>query len=266
MTNAAHHWNPADYARHSRGQEQWARELFSLLRLRADESLLDVGCGDGRLTAELAQMVPRGRVVGVDSSREMIVHASEHFPPAQFPNLKFQHANVISMSFHHEFDVVYSNAVLHWVRDQKKAVAAIAKALKPGGRCVLQMGGKGNGAGVISVFEHCLKEQFGIESQDRLNIPYVFSAPQEFRQWLEEAGLVPGSVELIEKDMIHANRSAFTGWLRTAWLPYAETAEPEQRDQFLETVTTRYIREHPLDKEGQVHVGMVRLQVLARKE
>lgn len=140
MHPAVHPWNPADYARHSQGQERWAKELFALLAPKPHERVLDIGCGDGRNTAELAAMVSAGAVVGVDRSPEMIKFAQEHFPPARFPNLSFLQADATALPFNAEFNAVFSNAVLHWVLDHKPVLTGIARSLRPDGRCVLQMG------------------------------------------------------------------------------------------------------------------------------
>jgi trans-aconitate 2-methyltransferase len=259
LQNTSHSWNPADYARHSQGQERWARELLTLLAPQPQESVLDIGCGDGRITAEIAGLVADGRAVGIDRSAEMIGFAQEHFPPEQFPNLRFLQADASALPFDGEFDAVFSNAALHWVLDHKPVLAGISRSLRPGGRCVLQMGGKGNGVDVSHIFDACLGE-------DRLSaIPYGFHGAAEYRIWLRAAGLKPDSVELIEKDMVHSSREAFIGWLRTAWLPYTSRVPEERRDDLLESVTDCYLREHPTDGDGCVHVRMIRLQVLAHK-
>lgn len=255
-------WNPGDYARHSSGQELWAKELLQLVALEPRESLLDVGCGDGRVTAQIAALAPFGRVVGVDSSAEMVHFAQRQFPAAAHPNLTFVQADAISLPFHSQFDVVFSNAALHWIRHHPPVLAGIARSLKPAGRCVLQMGGKGNGVGVIRAFELCFQTW---DLGDSFACPYGFHAPQDYRQWLEQAGLVADSVELIEKDMLHADRDVFTGWLRTAWMPYSSRVAESRRDQFLRDVTAQYLKMYPADDAGQVHVQMVRLQVLAHK-
>ncbi len=157
MSNPPHQWNPTDYAQHSQGQERWAKELFRLLAPQPHESILDLGCGDGRHTAELSRLVPGGRVVGVDRSPAMVAYAREHFPATQFPNLTFLEADASALPFDAEFDAVFSNAVLHWVLDHRPVLAGIARSLRPGGRCVLQMGGKGNGDEVVAAIEDCLR-------------------------------------------------------------------------------------------------------------
>jgi hypothetical protein len=108
-------WNPEDYAQHSDAQLKWARELRSRLNLRGDESLLDVGCGDGKITADFAKTIANGRVIGVDSSPEMVNYASQTYPTSQYPNLQFLCMDARSLVLAETFDVVFSNATLHWV-------------------------------------------------------------------------------------------------------------------------------------------------------
>ena len=189
----------------------------------------------------------------------MIAFATKHFPQRQFPNLHFRQADAGALRFRAKFDAVFSNAVLHWIVDHKPVLAGIFRSLRPGGRCVLQMGGKGSGADVIRVFDACLGKA------KPSAIPYGFHGAEEYHVWLREAGLQPDSVELIEKDMVHSSREAFVGWLRTTWLPYTSLVPEERRDDLLKSVTECYLRDHPADREGWVHVRMIRLQVLAHK-
>src|SRR5258706_15516090 len=83
-------WNAADYAANSTVQQAWARELIAKLNLRGDEHILDVGCGDGKVTAEIARAVPRGSVTGADASPQMIGFAKKTFPAEKFQNLRFR--------------------------------------------------------------------------------------------------------------------------------------------------------------------------------
>jgi trans-aconitate methyltransferase len=269
MQTTAHEWNPADYARHSQGQQRWAKELIGLLELQPWESVLDLGCGDGRNTAQISRLVPQGKVIGVDRSKEMVRYAREHFSSGRFPNLSFEQADAAQLPFNSQFEVVFSNAVLHWVKDHPSVLSGIARSLRPRGRCVLQMGGKGNGEGVIAAFDECLaRPEWQPErqsDQQPYEFPYSFHHPADYREWLNNAGLLADAIELIEKDMVHSDRSAFTGWLRTAWLPYCERMDAGRREGFLEAVTDCYLRRNARDQAGQVHVRMMRLQVLAHK-
>ncbi len=255
-------WNPADYAEHSQGQERWAKDLLDLLRLQKNEGVLDIGCGDGRVTAEIAARVSPGEVVGIDSSPEMVAFASARF---QLPNLRFLQADARALPFESQFDVVYSSAVLHWVKEHRPVLYGIAHSLRPGGRCLLQMGGRGNVAAVTDAFERCLRSGRWPGADANFVFPYGFYGPEEYREWLKEAGLAIDDVELVEKNIIHADRSKFTGWLRTAWLPFANRVSEACRREFLEAVTDEYLAENPCSRNGEVHVRAIRLQVQAHK-
>jgi trans-aconitate 2-methyltransferase len=260
-------WNASDYAQFSAGQEQWARELLARAMLVPNDRVLDIGCGDGRTTAVIASHVPEGTVLGVDLSADMVRHATEHFPPDRYPNLAFEQADASALPFEAAFTLVFSNAVLHWIRDHRPVLAGIARALAPGGRCILQMGGRGNAAGVVRAFDSLMQQPNWRHWFQGFETTYGFHGDDDYRVWLQEAGLnaAPDQVALIEKDMVHANRGDFVGWLRTAWHPYSAPVPAHARAALFEAAANRYLEEHPVDAEGRVHVQMIRLQVEARK-
>src|SRR5215470_12935798 len=108
-------WDAADYAQISQLQHAMAEEVLSLLQLKGNEYVLDVGCGNGKITAEIAGRLRQGSVVGVDSSAEMIAFASQHFGLAAQPNLRFQVADARRLPFQQEFDLVVSFNAVHWI-------------------------------------------------------------------------------------------------------------------------------------------------------
>jgi trans-aconitate methyltransferase len=259
-------WDAADYAKSSSVQQRWARELISKLGLKGNERLLDLGCGDGKVTAEIASLLPDGCVLGVDSSPEMIELACSCFPKAGHPNLHFRVANALNLNFQSQFDVVFSNAVLHWVSDHESVLRGVSDALKPGGRVLLQMGGRGNAAGMIATMDKvCSMSKWHDNFMD-FQFPYSFYGVKEYVEWLPHAGLVPVRIELLPKDMAHVDRSAFEGWLRTTWLPYIKRVAEDRRPEFLEQVVDTYLNANPPTSDGVVHVRMMRLEVEAKKE
>ena len=153
MANSPYNWNAQDYAKNSQNQFQWAKELIPKLKLQGNEALLDIGCGDGKITAELARCLPDGWAVGVDSSEKMINLAQNTFPPKDYPNLTFQVMDARKLTFQSEFDMVFSNAALHWIVDQKAVLAGVQRSLKPGGRLLFQMAGKGNAKDIIGIID-----------------------------------------------------------------------------------------------------------------
>lgn len=258
-------WNPADYARQSSHQQAWARELIVKLKLTGEESVLDVGCGDGKVTAELAAQLPAGQVVGIDSSPEMIAFATKKF--AERTNLRFVLADASNLpaekQFDKQFDVVFSNAALHWISDHRPVLAGIRRALKTGGRTLLQMGGKGNASQLITAIQPLMRREDWLPYFRDFDFRYGFHGPGEYRLWLSEANLRPLRMQLIPKLMLHESPAAFAGWLRTTWMPYIHPVPAALRQRWINEIVDRYLVGHPADAEGRVTVRMVRLEVEA---
>ncbi|MEJ2056848.1 MAG: methyltransferase domain-containing protein [Desulfofustis sp.] len=258
-------WDSRDYEKHSASQQKWARELITRLSLEGTERLLDIGCGDGKVTAEIAAILKDGSVVGIDSSESMIQLARKRYPASRYPNLIFVLMDAVSLRFQNRFDVVFSNAALHWVKDHRPVVEAIYQCLKPGGRIVLQMGGTGNARTLIGVMEELTAHPSWSGWFEDFEFPYGFLAADDYLQLLNEAGFADSSAELIEKDMVHDGEDGLKGWIRTTWLPYTQRLPERLRDEFIDLVAARYLELEPLDASGKAHVDMVRLQAEARK-
>jgi len=258
-------WNAEDYARHSSAQESWALELLASVELADGDHVLDVGCGDGRITAAIAARVPRGRAVGVDSSIDMVRHAANCFAGSAHPNLSFELADAAALPFEDAFSVVFSNAALHWVRDHGPVIAGIARALRAGGRFVAQMGGAGNVATVIASFEAVMHRPRWMRDCEACESTYGFHRAGDYARWLHAAGFEVREARLIPKDMAHPDRAAFVGWLRSAWHPYTSAVGTAERPEFIEEVAADFLTAHPPDADGCIHVPTVRLQVRAEK-
>jgi trans-aconitate 2-methyltransferase len=258
-------WNPADYAANSASQLVWANELLARLHLRGDERILDVGCGDGKITAALARAVPRGRVTGIDASPLMIAFARDVFPTKKNPNLEFHQMDARHIRVAPPYDLVFSNAALHWVDDHQAFLRGAAAALKPGGRLLVSCGGRGNAQDVFVALREVMRLKRWREFFRRMAAPYFFHAPGEYEKWLPRFGFVPTRVQLAPKDAIHANPEAFAAWFRTTWLPYTQRVPESARAEFAATVVARYLAKHPPDRGGRVTVRMVRLEIDAAK-
>ena len=258
-------WDSRDYEKHSRGQQQWAQELIAKLSLSGTEDLLDIGCGDGKVTAEIAQLLDHGMVVGIDSSESMINLAKKRYPPEEHQNLEFELMDAADLRFSSRFDVVFSNAALHWVKDHRPVVRSIFACLKPGGRILLQMGGKGNARDVLEIVEMIIRQPDYRHYFEGFDFPYGFLGAAHYQGLLDEAGFEQSRVELIDKDMEHDGSEGLKGWIRTTWLPYTGRIEESKRDRFIDEIAARYLQEVPLDAQGKAHVAMVRLEVEARK-
>ncbi|MCL2640366.1 MAG: methyltransferase domain-containing protein [Phycisphaerales bacterium] len=262
-------WNPQDYHKHSSQQHHWANQILAHLALKGDEAILDVGCGDGKITAQIAQAAPRGRVVGIDNSAEMIAFAQQTFPPDAFAtplNLRFQQADARSLPFINEFDWVLSFTCLHWVIGHQPVLAGIQRALRPGGRTLLQFGGKGNAAEIVHAVTEVTRRPAWASYFVGFEFPWGFYSPEDYHAWLPEAGLRPVRVELVPKDMIHQGPAGLASWLRTTWMPFVQCVPVDLQQAFLDESVGEYIKTHPTDAQGNVHLKMVRLEVEAVKE
>ncbi|MGH7979837.1 MAG: class I SAM-dependent methyltransferase, partial [Limisphaerales bacterium] len=215
-------WNAAEYAANSAVQQSWARELIGKLGLRGNEHILDVGCGDGKVTAEIAFALPNGSATGIDASAEMISFANAVFPGREFPNLKFHVMDGREIKSDRLFDLVFSNAALHWVDDHQKFLAGAASVLKPGGRLVVSCGGKGNAQDVFVALRPELRAKRWREFFRKMPDPYFFYAPDEYKKWLAKAGFKTLNVRLAPKDATYPGAEGFAAWLRTTWIPYVQ--------------------------------------------
>jgi len=265
MANAGYNWNAQDYAKNSANQFQWAKELIPKLKIQGNEALLDIGCGDGKITAELARCLPHGRAVGVDSSEKMINLAKSSFPQKEFPNLCFHVMDARKLTFQSEFDVAFSNAALHWIVDQKAVLAGVQRSLKPSGRLLFQMAGKGNAKDIIGIIDELAAVEPWKGFFNKMAFPYGFYDAEEYRTFLRQAGLVAERVELFPKDMKHVGAEGLAGWVRTTWLPFTDKLLAELRPKFVELIVNSYLKTHPADAEGTVHVEMMRIEVEAHK-
>jgi trans-aconitate 2-methyltransferase len=137
-------WNSAVYHRLSGPQVSWGKKVLARLRLRGDEVVLDAGCGTGRLTADLLEALPRGRVVGVDQSQNMLRSAREHLSPQFGSRVSLLACDLLHLPFAQVFDGIVSTAAFHWVLDHDQLFANLRRALVPGGWLEAQCGGGPN--------------------------------------------------------------------------------------------------------------------------
>ncbi|MCP4626269.1 MAG: methyltransferase domain-containing protein [bacterium] len=258
-------WNAGEYAKHSKAQQAWARELIAKLHLQGPQNVLDIGCGDGKVTAEIAKAIPNGSVLGIDNSRSMIELAQKEYSADRHRNLRFQLSDARALPFNQEFEIVFSNAALHWIRDHKPVLDGIYKSLRPGGRILLQMGGRGNAAAILAVLDDLIGSTRWAAYFKDFDFPYGFHDAPDYEIWLNRVGFDQIRAELIPKDMIHGGRPELGGWIRTTWLPYTQRIPEKQQEEFINDLVDKYTLQYPLDDKGKIFVQMVRLEVAAAK-
>jgi len=181
-------WNASEYERISALQAAMAEEALSLLDLRGTESVLDIGCGQGRITREIAARVPEGRVVGVDASEKMIALAREHGAAFPQPNLEFGVEDARHLSFRNEFDLVVSFNALHWIPEQSLALDSIRTAVKPAGLVQLRLVAKGERKSLEHVIEEIRLSPGWAGYFEGFRNPYLHLTPEEYGALAEQHG------------------------------------------------------------------------------
>ena len=155
----AHEFDGKRYERASTHQKEWGTKLIAELGLTGSEHVLDLGCGDGALTSQIAELVPDGYVLGIDASQGMIDAAL----PKERNNLRFRKMDINNLNFENQFDVVFSNAMLHWITDHRRLFRNVYRALRASGRIRFQYAGDGNCANFIAVVQGAMAlEEFQV--------------------------------------------------------------------------------------------------------
>lgn len=190
-------WDAARYqARHSY-VFAYGESLVELLAPQAGERILDLGCGSGQLTAKIVES--GAEVVGLDRSSEMVAEARHNFP-----SLTFELGDAANFTVDTPFDAVFSNAVLHWVKDADGAAASIARALRLGGRFVLEMGGKGNTQTVLDAVR---------EVAGPMETPWYYPSVGEYTSLLERHGFEVAFATLFDRPTRVEGEDGLEDWL-----------------------------------------------------
>jgi trans-aconitate 2-methyltransferase len=261
MKAQAGRWNAEDYSQHASAQRSWANELIEKLVLQGHEALLDIGCGDGQITDQLAGRLPAGSVTGIDTSESMIALARKNFSRS---NLSFLVMDATDLHLERKFDIAFSNATLHWVKDHLAVLKSLRKHLNPKAKILFQMGGYGNAVLILEVIDKMIQSDRWQAYFKDFRFPYFFYAVEPYEQWLPAAGYEAVRIQLIPKDMVHPGPERLKGWLRTTWFPYTDRLPENLRESFLSEIVSKYLDYRPVDAEGKTHVEMIRLEVEAR--
>ena len=232
-------WNALGYAKISALQQAMAAEVLSLLDVKDAQSILDLGCGNGRITAEIAARVPEGRVVGVDASADMIAFAKEHYDAAR-PNLRFEVSDIRKIGFKEEFDLLVSFNALHWIPEQDIALRAICAAMKPGGTAQLRLVPKGERKSLEDVLEETRKSEKWSSYYDGYMDPYLHLTAEEYSSLAAQCGLRTVSVDVKDKSWDFGSREGFYAFGSVTFVEWTRRLSEEAKPAFINDVLDRY--------------------------
>ena len=226
--------------------------LVELLAPRPGESILDLGCGTGHLTAQIA--AAGASVVGLDSSAEMIAEARRGYP-----GLCFQREDARTMTFAARFDAVFSNAALHWIKEAGLVVRGVARALKPGGRFVAELGGQGN----VKAIRAALERACAAEGCEPVASPWYFPSVGEYGGLLERAGLEVTFAELFDRPTPLDGEGGLRQWVEMFGGAFLGRVPQERREDFLRQVEAEL--RPALRRDGKWFADYRRLRIVARR-
>ena len=246
-------WEAADYDRLADPQEEWARDVVARLDLAGDETVLDAGCGSGRVTRQLLELLPNGRVVGVDGSAAMIEQARAAI--GDDPRVDLRVADLTDLELDEPVDAVFSNATFHWVLDHERLFALLHAALRPGGRLEAQCGGEGNVAEWLRVLGAIVGDERFVAYFRGMVPTWNFASVGDTEARLARAGFDVGQVWLERKRVIPREPKQY---MRVAGLATHLARLPETlHDEFVDAVYGSCTRPLTLD--------YVRLNISARR-
>lgn len=241
-------WNAPGYARIAALQEAMAAEVLALLTLKGNERVLDLGCGNGKVTAAIAARVPQGSALGVDASAEMIAFASTHYGPPTYPNLQFETRDIRQVAFREEFDLVVSFNALHWIPDQAAALRAIHFAMKPSALAQLRLVPRGQRQSIENVLEETRLSPRWSLYFGHFHDPYLHLTPEEYAALAKQNGLEVRSLRTEDEGWDFKTRAAFEAFCSVTCIEWMKNLPESERPAFITDVLDRYrlvAAEHP---------------------
>ena len=248
QTQTGQTWNAAEYAAKGRFVADLAGGVMQLLAPQAGERILDLGCGDGALTEKLRDS--GAELVGVDASPAMVKAARER-------GLDVHEKSAEELGFDADFDAVFSNAALHWIRNQGAVLEGVHRALKPGGRLAAEMGGLGNIAAIRVALQSVLA-RYGIDAEEAA--ASFYPSPTQYRGLLEHAGFDVRYIELIPRPT--PLPAGMVGWLETFRNGVLDRLGMDERVAAVNEIVG-LLRPVLRDAEGNWSADYVRLRFLA---
>ncbi len=262
--------DPIEYDANSGPQKKWVQEFIGKIPFKGNEDVLDVGSGTGLESAVIASKVPQGRVVAIDSSEAMVLFGMKTYG-SQHKNLVFQKADVRDLAYDQQFDIVVTSSMLHWFKDNQKAIDQLAKALKPTGKLYVRaFTNESKDAVMNKVIEKVVSE-----AKWKLvfkNLKQIFSTVTRYdlEALVKNAGLHIKNVQVVECKYTFKNKEELINWLMP-WKKAVQTL-PQVIDlpdnvyrSFVNEIVTSYLEKQHMDPDGGISFSAPMIEIEAEK-
>lgn len=240
-------WNAASYHKVSGPQTSWGQKVLARLSVRGDERAIDAGCGSGRLTGELMERLPDGRLIAIDRSWNMLMTARANLRPIYGPRVSFVQVSLPALPFANWADLVFSTATFHWIRDHQSLFENIRLALRPGGQLMAQCGGGPNLARAHALAEHLMHaDPFARYFGDWPGV-WEFANAETTADRLHRAGFADIETSIEEAPTTLATEADYREFVTTViYHPHLERLpDPSLKQAFIDRVTELSAREDP---------------------
>jgi trans-aconitate methyltransferase len=242
-------------------QKEWGAKVIDELKLTGRERILDLGSGDGALTAQLASLVPEGFVVGIDSSPSMIAAASQH----SRPNLRFELLDMSRLDYEEEFDVIFSNSALHWVKDHRNLLRRIFKAMKSGGILRFNFPADGNCSNFNRIVQEVMADAGYAPHFRGFEWPWFMPRPEDYRVLLGRFAFEELRVRGENADRLFPDTDTLVRWIdQPCLVPFLPWVPAAERERFRAAVIERMMSA-TRQADGQCFETFRRVQVFAAK-
>jgi trans-aconitate methyltransferase len=232
-------WNASLYHQISAPQVSWGKKVLARISLLGHERVLDAGCGTGRLTRDLLEALPKGQVVALDVSQNMIAAARAYLEPDFKDRVEFVCSDLLDLSFESEFDGIFSTASFHWVHDHQQLFRNLYRALRPGGWLVAQCGGKNNLDRFLARVEPLLNSPAYARYFENYPFPWEFSDAETAAERLRAAGFDEINTSLEEAPTKFEDAGEFRQFVESVILRSHLQQIPDDatRRQFMDELT-----------------------------
>jgi trans-aconitate methyltransferase len=226
------------YRQASTHQKEWGTKIIAEFEFKGNENILDLGCGDGTLTRRLSELVPNGKILGIDASQGMIEAAKEF----ETGRLSFMKMDINDISFDNEFDLIFSNATLHWVKDHKKLLDNCYKALKMNGIIRFNFAGDGNCSNFFQVIKKMISDERYKAYFETFECPWFMPSIREYKLITADIGFKDILVWDENADRYFSNEDEMIKWIDIPSLvPFLKLVGDNDKSAFRNEVVDKMI-------------------------
>ncbi len=250
------------YKKASAHQKEWANKILKELNLKGNETILDLGCGDGKITNQLAEMVPAGQVIGIDASSGMIETALKE---KKLQNVHFEKKDINEINYLNKFDLIFSNATLHWIKDHNKLLKNVYNALKNNGLLRFNFAADGNCSNFYEVIRQVIAQKQYEQYFKNFSWPWFMPSIEDYRQLAGQTEFSKIEIWGENADRYFESSEVMVRWIdQPSIVPFLKCIPESERKKFRD-----YVVEEMIDKtqqeDGTCFETFRRINVMAKK-